>query len=179
MTIDELLHPPSKQRVMEFWSEHCRLAARAEFRRARLKALTRRMGALVARRNKGTPVWEAVFRAAGNVRDVPIDSIVGMIDSQGRPRSSLPLMSRRLATAWKIGFCADSSEPGPIEAVRTTTGEWYLSGGPTSLLRLELLRAKGFRVVPLALSAAHPAPDGTLVHEDKSVRNGERACIAC
>lgn len=179
MTIDELLRPPSKQRVMEFWSAHCRLGARVEFRRARLKALTRLFAALVARRNNRTSAGEMIFRAAGNVREVPIDSIVGMIDSQGRPRSYLPLMSRRLATAWGIGFCADSSEPGPIEAVQTKTGEWYLSGGPTSLLRLELLRAKGFRVVPLALSAAHPAPDAALIHGDKSVRNGERACLAC
>jgi hypothetical protein len=179
MAIPPRLQRRSKRQEIEFLSEYCRFEANVEFHRARLKSLMRRIAALIARRKNGTSEWETIFRAAGNVRDVPIDSIVGMINSKGRPRSHLPLMSRRLAAAWKIGFCADSSEPGPIEAVRTQTGEWYLSGGSTSLLRLELLRAKGFRVVPLVLSAAHHAPDGTFVPKDESVRSGERACIAC
>jgi hypothetical protein len=164
---------------MEFPAEYCRFEADLEFHRARLKALMRLIAALFARMNNGTSAGEMIFGAGRTVREVPIDSIVGMIDSQGRPRSHLPLISRRLATAWRIGFCAESSEPGPIEAVRTRTGEWYLSGGPTSLLRLELLRVKGFRVVPLALSAGHPAPDAALIHRDESVHNGERACLAC
>ncbi len=179
MAIPPRLQRRSKRQEIEFLSEYCRFEANGEFHRARLKALMRRITALVAPRNNRTSEREAIYGGAGNAREVPIDLIVGIINSRGRPRSHLPLMSRRLAAAWKIGFCADSSEPGPIEAVRTQTGEWYLSGGPTSLLRLELLRAKGFRVVPLALSAAHPAPDSTSVPEDESVRSGERACIAC
>ena len=148
MAVTPRLELRSKQQA--FLSEYCGFEANVEFHRARLKALVRRMTALFVRRHNSATKREGMFGDADTPRSVPIESIVGMISSQGKRRSYLPPVSRRLARAWKIGFCADSSEPAPIEAVRTKTGEWLISGGPTSLLRLELSRAKGFRTVRLA-----------------------------
>jgi hypothetical protein len=181
-----MANPPASQyrsrqqaRETAFLSEYCRFEANWEFHRARLKALVRRLVALVALRNRGTPEWEGILRVARAVRVVQIDAIIGFIDLRGKVRSYLPIMSRRLATAWRLAFCADGSEPGTIEAVQASTGDWCLMGGPTSLLRLEVLRAKGFSSVRILLTAGYHAPNTNIPSEVEGTRESERACIAC
>ena len=78
---------------------------------------------------------------------IPIDHIVGMIDEETGRRSALRLSGRGIARQWDRLFNQDNHDACPSLTVLKTARGWYLTGGAASLVRLEVLRAKGHRTI--------------------------------
>jgi hypothetical protein len=147
--------PPNNTALESAWvSEYGRYEADREFQRARRSALVRRIASVWARGNRRSGSIAQTGTCQGEPQEVPINSIVGTVDSRGITRRYLPVMSRRLATAWRIAFCSEAFEPGPVEVVQAGTREWYLSGGPVSVFQVEMMRARGFQTVRLPVSVS-------------------------
>jgi hypothetical protein len=95
-------------------------------------------------------------RAAVSDRKVPIESIVGMMNGDGRTVRRLPPLSRKLVAAWQQGLALEESDTRFLLGVRSGPDGWYLTGGVSALLHLEILRAKGRRFIEVAPD--DPAP---------------------
>jgi hypothetical protein len=79
----------------------------------------------------------------------------------------LPVMGRKLRTAWRHWFLCDDVDSYPVPRVRLGPGGWYLTGEPSALVVVEVLRAKGHGALRV-----EPAP--TPERRDREEENGCR-----
>ncbi|MBL8967841.1 MAG: hypothetical protein JNG85_12615 [Spirochaetaceae bacterium] len=114
------------------------LAAELAFARSRRRSLLRYPLLLLRSLRRADP-------ASGSS-----DSLVGVIDGQGRGRAGLPPLPKTLLPRWKARYLAEGREEAPLFACRRGPGGFYLSGGLSSLFEYELARARGLGPRPSA-----------------------------
>ena len=136
----------SIDRVVALWAEGRKdrygyleaEGALREFRRSRRRALVRRL------HSSGAPAPGAVgAETGGNRVEVAIDSIVGVEARGGGNRA--PIMGRSLAAVWLKEYLnfRDSEEEWTFDLSPRGRG-WLLRGGGVALVRLEILRSRGY-----------------------------------
>jgi hypothetical protein len=127
--------------------------AEYELYEVKLAFLRARIGALVR-----SITWPARARApqlvpvvteGSQVQSISIDSIVGLVDAKGRRTHGIPVLRRSMAEAWRRTFReADHDSHLPLSVVAGGDG-WYLAGGSSALVTLEVLRARRIRSIPV------------------------------
>jgi hypothetical protein len=136
----------------EVWLANYEMSeANKEFRRARIRAIIRnaaRWTRLVSR--SAAP---AAFEPTAGM--LPVDAIVGVVDEQGRRTAYVPMLRRRMAEAWRRAYRETDHEAHlPLSVVAEADG-CYLAGGASALLCLELMRARGRRLVLVKSTSVH------------------------
>jgi hypothetical protein len=123
-----------------------------ELYEADLAFLRSRIGAVIRNITRWTralspdPVPDA---EKSQIRSVSLDSIAGVVDERGQRTHGIPMLRRAMADGWRRMFReADHDSHLPLSVVAGRNG-WYLVGGPGALLTLEVLRARGGRLIPV------------------------------
>ena len=116
-----------------------------ELYKARWKAFVRMLRIRTAERPE-TEMTNAGSR-------IPIDSVVGTIDACGQEVHHLPALPRKLLPAWLQGFRTQDFDRFPVLGVSAGQKGWYLTGGIQALLFLEILRARGQRLIRVRVEA--------------------------
>lgn len=137
----------------ERWAEDYRLfEADWDFRFARIRTIVRWIAPRRAVRGPRSGA-SSIGRPMNRARDgqglfqVPIESIVGTIDTTGTKVSPLPPLRRRHLAAWRRRHIGAGSEPLPALAIREAEDGLYLIETADALVTIEVARAKGFRAV--------------------------------
>jgi hypothetical protein len=128
-----------------------RYEADREFRRSRLRALSRSIAAVLGSRASRTEAWAWA-------EEVHPADIVGVVDGAGRLRRGVPGLPRDLRETWARAFGA-LHDIGELPVLCGPDG-YYLDGGSGSLLRLELARARGAHAVRVQCTAEAGSGDG-------------------
>jgi hypothetical protein len=151
------------------WEEGYRLyEITKELRRAQFRSLIRLVGRGLGVLNpaKGELV-RAAFMPAGEAFKLPIDQVVGFVDEQTGRRRKLLLSGDSMARLWMRIYAREDGDHQPLLVAETEEG-WDLVGGTASLVRLEVLRAKG----ECAVKAVRMDP------EDDRLCPGCQGCLA-
>ncbi len=133
--------------MMKGWlADVGRIEADAAFRRARRRVMLGMVKNTLSRRT-GTCAAEAGETATREGASIPLDSITGYMDGNGREVGRIPLLKRSALAEWRRVYCADSDEAHPPLKVRRGHLGWYLTEGTAALVILEVARAKGKKTV--------------------------------
>ncbi len=116
-------------------ASYARFEADMEFQRARLRTLARSIF-----KSKNRKVGTAGLTADSQTL-VPIDSIVGTIDREGRAIRGFPRIRGKLAVQWRRDWL-DPEAGGTPFTVQPGPGGWYLMGGVSANVLLETLKSK-------------------------------------
>ena len=115
--------------------EHNLVDADREFRRVRARALLR---SVFGTRARGEGDSETMISAQATV---PISSIMGVIDREGRAVQGFPRLRRAHADRWRKDFLDPEAGSAPL-TVQQGPGGLYLMGGVPATVLLETLKAK-------------------------------------
>jgi hypothetical protein len=124
--------------LAEYPVEYLDHVALHEFRKARIKAMLRRLVPGYGLVGESTSDWRG---ASSPSRSIPMASIAGILtDGRFLP---LPILPRRLEEIWMRSFYRlDEDDYRPLGAVKR--GEfWFLEDEPGALLGFEILRSRG------------------------------------
>ncbi len=120
--------------------EYNRFEADMEFRKARIRAFFRRLFGSSARA-EGAALTADTAQAM-----IPISSIVGVMDREGRAIRGFPRLGKKLADQWRRDFMDHEAGANPF-TVQQGAGGWYLMGGVSASVLLETLKAKNQKLV--------------------------------
>lgn len=129
--------------------EYNRFEADMEFRKARIRTLFRSLFGSRARGEGAAALStdQSADLTADNAQAmVPISSIVGVMDREGRAKRGFPRLGRRLADQWRRDFLDHEAGAAPF-TVQQGAGGWYLMGGVSASVLLETLKAKNQKLV--------------------------------
>ena len=156
--------------VESAWArEYERYEADLAFMGSRLRAAARIVGGLVTsivRREPARPI-------AGRT-SVPLSAIVGIVDARGKKLRRIPLLKRGMAEAWRRAYWRTDAGVDSVLPVLLGKGGWYLAGGASALLTLELIRDKGCRVVPV-----RPLPVQEIDGRGETAHGEDECCEVC
>jgi hypothetical protein len=149
----------------EAWLEgHGAWEAGRAFRLARIKAIIRNAARWTRLGRRGAAVPE--FDWTGTPSDVPLEAIVGVVDEQGRRTAHVPMLRQRMAEAWRRTYAErDHDAHLPLSVVPEADG-CYLAGGSRALLYLEIMRARGARLVPVRATSVRQLISGECPEND-------------
>jgi hypothetical protein len=118
------------------------LVAEREFGRSRRKAVLR---SLLSGLGLGNAAHSIIRAGEGDELRVGIDSIIGLAEDSGRSGRALGPMPRELLREWCETYLRMGSEDEdwPMR-LRPNRGAWLLVGGGAALVKLEMLRLRGF-----------------------------------
>jgi hypothetical protein len=117
------------------------LEADRAFARSRRKAAMRHLLGAFRRRERGLRNAEG---GSETQFELGIDQVAGLSGMRG-----LPSLPRQLRARWKLEYArldTDAAADAPFE-LSLENGGWHLGGGIKELMRLELLRAKGRKLI--------------------------------
>jgi hypothetical protein len=154
--IDRFLHSGDGSEERAFAQNDLETAER-EFDRARRRAFARiLLAGLRGRLGFGAPL----LPGSGGEALVDLDSVAGLEREDGKTIRGIPPMSPKLAREWREAYLRmGSEEDGWRFELRPRGGAWYLAGGGSALVRLELARMRGERQIRARISECESRGD--------------------